>query len=150
MGLLLLGKEMNMKIYVVCTGEYSDRGVSAVFTNRDNAYAYMSAVDGDIDEFDADPDLNAEEQKHLRPGLRPFRVKMDADGNNARAELESLQVKPEMSIRIGANGELESFVGYCWAPDEQHAIKIVNERRSGWLASPRLLRPERYGWHDTR
>lgn len=128
-------------VYVVELGAYSDRYVAAVFTNEDQAAAYARANDGTVGHFDLDPELGEDEKRHLRPGQHAYSFSMDYDGNQAQAW--EIWKDPDESLRVRVSGgKPVRLAGGCWASSEKHAIKILNEKRTGWLiGGQRVGRP---------
>jgi hypothetical protein len=116
--------------YIVTQGEYSDYKIVAVFSTRELAEAFLRVYDSqgtydsaDIEEHEIDP-----HQSEINAGLKVYEVTMDIDGNNAKAELNS---DPDAGTEFYILRNYQQFYGRttCWARDEQHAIKIANERR---------------------
>ena len=122
---------MNKKkiLYLVTDGTYSDYRVCGVYDTRQRAsYAKrLFSSDNDIEEY-ALNDL----PKHPR-GTMKYSVIMDRDGNSKEAG------------RVGASNGIEFDWKPCgwddlvefemWAKDEEHAVKIANERRIQLIAS---------------
>ena len=119
-----------MKImYVVTAGEYSDYGIEAMFDEESLAKAYIASVKSSgyqemrIETYNLNP-----HEKQLRLGYKSYLVRMTKDG-----------ICPELyqSERAPDDGEnntpffdnKQNLVMYVFAKDEQHALKIVNERR---------------------
>ena len=128
------------KIYVVTAGCYSDYGIVAVFDDEALAEQLVQGV-GEatgmtVETFDLNPGADA-----LRQNLLPFLVQMKRDGSEATGKVGSPD-EPSFDLT-----DLEAYVksrgdnygddvrGKCWARDEAHAIKIVNEKRLMALSS---------------
>lgn len=139
------GRERRM-VYVVRAGEYSDTWTVGVYTKPDHADAVARAKDGYVEDFEIDPALDEDAVRHLRPGERLYQVLMRRDGQEARAWP---QWSGDADMYLSANYAHHNIVGRCWATSEEHAIKIVNDRRIAWLAagSP-LSRAKQHGWAD--
>lgn len=124
-------------IYLVECGEYSGRYVAGAFRTAEEADAAARAWDGYVTEVDFG-ELGDKEKRFLRPGERQYHVSMDSDGNNAEASATWSAAEDLLSVRI-RDEKPQRFSCTCWAPSEQGAIKILNERRSAWLAGPRAF-----------
>lgn len=123
---------MTKTVYVVEGGAYSDKYVAAVFSNRDDANALAYTIDpSGVYELELDPELSEAEKRHIRPGEYAYNMAMDTDGNNAQA----WETWREPANELWARNDLKRLSSSCWATSEQHAIKILNERRSAWLAA---------------
>jgi len=125
-----------VKVYLVTDGEYSDYRVLGAYTEKELAERARELWDADsIEDFDLDampPDGP--------PGMLPYVVSMDKDGQprsiNPVARVSCESVDRGLSIYQYGDG-FSWCCGYVWARDEQHAVKIVNERRIALLASGR-------------
>ena len=133
-----------MKVYIVTAGEYSDYHIEAVFTSKERAEAF-AALDDDrgVDEEETDP-VGWEGP----PGLLPFKVYMKEDGSLSKdccGRDRCSKVAPRKG-KLAADhfyrDYFDSKGGYpmllvssTWARDEQHAVKIVNERRVQHIAN---------------
>ncbi len=148
---------MNETVWAVMCGAYSDKYLAAIFTDHDKADAYARAYDGHVSEYELDEVLDEKAARHLRPGEHLYTVAMDADGQNAGAwEYWKGQADTFLDVRISKEGIAQRLSADTWATSEQHAIKILNERRSFWLAqsSPVDDKPLKrsgndYGWRHS-
>ena len=147
---------MTKTVWAVMCGAYSAKYLAAVFTEHDRADAFARANDGYVDEYDLDPPLGEAEQRHLRPGEHFYDVTMDVDGQDAEAwEDWSTSTDRYLQCRINKEWQAQRLSGSCWATSEEHAIKILNERRGFWLAQGKPFVNEStdrrydYGWRDT-
>lgn len=123
-------------VYVVEYGSYSERYVAGVFTDRDAAAAFTRAGYGTLTEHEVTNELSPAAQRQLRPGERRYKVIMDRTGNEASA-WESFAPVEDVLRHLWVQfykGNPVWFTGDCWASDEEHAIKILNDRRTQWLA----------------
>lgn len=125
-----------MKVFVVTSGDYSDYGIEAMFTTRVRAQAYIDAIHlrdaNDIEEWELDP-LSQE----LESGLSPFRVFMAKDGTVRSAGPATYDFDKGCKLTCPFPRNKDSVVELqctCWAKDEQHAIKITNEKRAQIIA----------------
>jgi hypothetical protein len=114
-------------IYVVTTGEYSDYGVAGVYTTKEEAEAVKAVLRdaNDVAEYVLGEGIDKATQ-----GLYPYLVVMHYNGNGAMAHCQSgLELNPFHAEAFNMAVSMS-----CWARDEQHAIKILNEKRIQWLA----------------
>lgn len=135
---------MNDKIvYVIETGEYSDRYIMAVTMDKEKAEwmerKYGSTGDPvHVTEYILDEDI-PEEREELYP---VYKVVIDNKG-----QIESVNIDSYTNnINYTTNGELLRksyypgtlyklyFNGYCTARDEEHAKKIIKDFRSKKLS----------------
>jgi hypothetical protein len=135
-------------LYLVTDGDYSDRHVDSVFSTKEAAQKWIETLvpDGEIEEFELDPDIA---RFNIPPGMKPFRVCMDRNGDNAEArhlgacgevpDPCEIYRKGKWEIHILKEykkaGFTETIQTFMFARDEKHAIKIANERRTGLIAS---------------
>ncbi len=120
-----------MDIYLVEIGAYSDRYIAGAFSKRDDADAYARRHEGHVLCVTVDEEqFDEETRRFLRPGEHSYHVAMAAGGNDAEAE--EMWTDPQDYLNVWGNNE--RFTGECWASSEEHAIKIVNDRRTQWLA----------------
>lgn len=130
-----------MKVWAVTVGAYSSAYVAAVFSDEDTAYEWAYDNDGHIDEFALDETA----PRKLKRGERYWDVRMSPDGNGAQATV--CEWKPPHGDDGLFYGEHhEELTATVMADSEEKAIKIVNDRRSGWLAAGRPTRPSRNAW----
>lgn len=133
-------------IYVVEAGMYSDRYIVGAFTSVDNADAVARAENARVIDVEVDSPLSAEHKRHLRPGERLYHVLMKADGNDVTTDVifEDL----DTSGRDRYSARYDRLMFRCWATSPEHAIKIANERRTGWLLGGKRLAttPNAHGW----
>lgn len=121
-------------VYIVECGEYSGRFIAAAYDNQDWADAYARANDGCVLEIEIEETLEEEAKRYLRPGERYYWVGMNRDGNDAQAWPQWNEKKATAPETFGVQKGGRRIVTGCWASSEEHAIKIVNDRRSRWLA----------------
>lgn len=125
------------KIYVNTSGEYSDYRINATFLDRAIAEAFTAKYGGDIEEFGS---LDTIEAFTGPPGKTFYTTVMyrngDTEYTSRRAAFERYGDPPiaqEFAKLHHARGKAFLEVG-CWADDEQHAIKITNEKRAQLIA----------------
>lgn len=142
---------MPKTIYAVSSGEYSDYRITALFSTRDLAQAYIDAVkrpDGysdfnDIEEYELDPDT----ADLMRRGFSVWNVLMLHDGTVERVgrsdnSLYDVQDAPSHYIwprstapGYKGTGAVDGLQSKVWAKTEKAAVKIVNEKRLQMIAS---------------
>jgi len=124
-------------IYIITSGEYSDYGIRAVFTDKALADAYINMYgntgyynDMSIEEWEAD--RFAEE---MRQGHAIYRVQIWKSGDLYNCERDASLPDAQTTIGIvrWANNQ-ELLTTIVIAKDEQHAIKVANERRTRLIA----------------
>lgn len=127
-------------LYVVTSGEYSDYGIEAIFSTRELAQSYIDATtSGDrwsqpgIEEWELDPGAD-----DLRAGRKLWFVRMDRDGNVP-------EVRPDRGGSSDSHGfdAIGNMICTVWAADQEHAVKIVGERRARFLAEGGQWPPKR-------
>ena len=127
-----------MKVYIATSGRYSDRRIMGVYSNEELATKAQDLYDADntIEEFELDiyPDSP--------PGLFPWSVGMDADGNmpelyGGNPEREKAEDFKEMYLPYSRYGKEKILMFYVWARDSDHAIKISGEKRAQLIATGR-------------
>lgn len=129
-------------VWAIEQGEYSDYHVVGVFTSAVDAELVVDTIGGDstIAEWPLNPAV-----ADIRAGRKPFWVLMLRDGT-----VESVRpTEPndhELAGRawIHRRSSAPAFQGTglpdalqvtAWATDEQHAVKIANEKRLQMIAS---------------
>lgn len=125
-----IGKSKKV-VYVLTKGDYSDYHIIGVYSTRDEAEKGVIEYDSEwgtpsIEEWDVD--------KHpAHPeGMLAYKVHMDRDGNSEVHREGCDDFKGDDWAPYGDNQRV-SF--RMWARDEQHAVKIANERRMQQIAS---------------
>lgn len=113
-----------MKLYVVTQGKYSDRTIIGIVD--DKSLIQM----GDEDEIEV-TEYELNDLVSIPPGYRNYSVEMNKDGT-AYADPESLMSKLVWSEEWRTD---ESWHTHAIARSEEHAIKIVNEKRIELLAN---------------
>jgi hypothetical protein len=120
-----------MKVFLVSSGEYSDRRTVGIFSTRENAEAekrlWPSA--NDIEEWVLDACRNHPEDCQYyavgmsAAGAAVFIDQMDPADHPDRDGPETLPDWPR-------------FIFHVWARDRLHAVKIAGDRRRQRLALP--------------
>ena len=127
-----------MKVYVVTAGKYSDYHIVAIFTDEKVANKYneeMLLNDNSVLTMETD----VVEESPV--GLYPYEVYMEYDGTVAILHRISIDdFKPcenlinfKHGVKHGDKNEnyLKALV---YAKDKEHAVKIVNEKRTQMIA----------------
>lgn len=120
-------------LYAVNAGSYSDYGVCAIFSTRENADRYMAAFPNrdynDIEEYTLD-----EWTDEINRGLFYWNVRMYRDGSVIEVERGSYiygawdgTVRWMTTAYWNPPQPWTNF--YIWAESSDVAIKIANERR---------------------
>jgi len=134
-------------VYLVTQGEYSDRHVLAVFSTEEKAQKFIEmcnekydsarknaedyyltncwiwAVNSKIESFELDALADGPRQ-----GLFSYEVWMDMNGDVREVELKLGTPSNRHEIHN------DTMTLWVQARDEQHAVKIANERRAQWIA----------------
>lgn len=122
-----------IKIFVVSKGDYSDNHNIGVFSTREAA----EAVNGDyIEEWLLDNVQDAPGHYSL------FEVVMHREGAVRRSGLTESYMRADNNPHFYSSGHCAAYLGdlsNCalfdvWAIDVNHAIKIVNEKRTQLIA----------------
>ena len=130
-----------MMVYIVTCGRYSDYHIVCACSDKTRADAFAAEFsDGSVEELEVDGGP-------LSLGLRYFEGSMGWNGvceAHRRApyetRLEPISVEKYDYSRYTNNPkniteeQLRGFRFGCWAKDEQHAIKMANEKRAQLLA----------------
>jgi hypothetical protein len=116
-----------MTIYVVTEGEYSDYHIIHAFIDKEKAEACSAACRGsDIEEYDS-------ESLDMRGGLKEFVTEMDLDGNTTRIYCSRACHEASSEADYWGHAYPPRLHAVIHARDEQHATKIMNERRVAWI-----------------
>jgi hypothetical protein len=127
-----------VKVWAIEEGEYSDYHVVGVFSTRENAELILSKYNAspyhhaEISEWDLDPAI-----EQLNAGLSRFYVQILRDGT-VREVREDFGIEEWETINLDDSRAQDGCKGYriyVFAKDEQHAIKIANEKRLQYIAN---------------
>jgi hypothetical protein len=127
------------------SGEYSDYGVEAIYSDEATALQCSKAYGwNDPVEMDLDPPVRPE----VKAGRINYRVLMWVDDGKVYYtshagephEWHKDWVEDYRSYCFARRKGLLMTV-YCWANDKDHAIKIANERRIAWKLNQDLQAP---------
>jgi hypothetical protein len=129
-------------VYVVVEGYYSDQSVVAVFSDEATAGAYAASFGED--EARVEPHA-LDAPGDMQDGRYLFHVSIARDGSDASAHRWSGgrldPVEPDRIVEYPAaypnppHMTRPRLVVYCYARDEEQAVKIANERRTVMVAS---------------
>ena len=143
---------MTRTIWVVEQGNYSDYRVVGVFSTKENAQLVADAINKDtaaydkaeVDEWPLDPAVD-----ELNKGMRLHRVVMRKDGTVEQCDAQdsitysSINDEVRMWYRTRATAYRnepnveDALMATVWATDDTHAVKIVNEHRTRFIAEDR-------------
>ena len=130
-----------MTIYIVFHGTYSDRGTSAVYSNRQDAENYIeNNIDRTLDGSRAahdDFDIEEWDLEYSCPLIRDrsmWLVHMGRDGVTEWADRQPNSEEARSEIYKNFDGKTKLII-YCEARDKEHAIKIANEKRTMLIAN---------------
>ena len=141
------------KVYVVEAGEYSDCHIVGIFSTRELAENCRKAVNGhNVEEWPID-------QETIPEGYLQFVVAMDEEGDVRVCSQghESLGTVDRWTWQrewdqhpTSVKRDTYHYEFQCtiFARDQEHAIKIANERRSGSKADPRWLEEKEAAWKE--
>jgi hypothetical protein len=124
-------------VWVVEDGEYSDYRVVGVFSSKKNAERVCKLTGGEIAKWRMNPAID-----ELNAGLHFYRVEIAKDGTVShcgRHEPSTYDIDgtyestPWVDYRDHSLGV--HLIVRVWASDDNHAIKIANERRMQKIAN---------------
>lgn len=126
-----------MRIFLVTEGDYSDYHVVAAFSTREKAekFAKKFVNPPEIEEYELDP----VPERVYKDNMDLWYVQMAKDGKVWRSfktqpygEVDDSHFPDSIEVR----GDPDIFFCFnVWARDEDHAIKIANEKRTQYLAN---------------
>jgi hypothetical protein len=120
-----------MKVYIVSTGWYSDYDVRGIFSTKEKArYAKKFwCSENNIEPFELD-----ELPEHPKDYFF-FKVLMNRNGDSDSGVQRCEPSNSRMDFRVTAEWLTDHWSFFVWARDEEHAIKIANERRAALIAT---------------
>jgi len=118
-------------IWLVSDGSYSDYHVLGIYSTHELAVAAKEAHNAynEIEEWELD------QIPPGPPGLFYWHVAMDRAGNSTSAKRVSNVRATPFSCAWAPYRDNDRVSFFAWAADEQHAVKIANERRTALIAS---------------
>lgn len=120
-----------MKLFMVADGDYSDYHVCGIYTTMKKAEEAKEyyAADYGIQEIEADaiPD-------HPK-GMLLYEVDMEINGYVQDTRRRDCSDKPHFGAQKDYYLSDDYGVFIMWAKDEQHAVKIANEKRAQLIAN---------------
>ena len=124
-----------MTIYLISTGAYSDYAIRGAYSTRENAEAANRYFCGAIEEYEIDAPVDDDIIQRVPPGMFAWQVTMDDDGDSTveRISAECFSIHYDWHPRMGRGQNSVEF--RVAARDEEHAVKIANERRVALIAS---------------
>lgn len=125
-------------IYLVSKGDYSEYHVLAVFDDKAKAERYAELERGYVEEYQLNPEF-----REPPNGWFAWSVQMDRDGNGVYGVTRVYQMSASSSIddvnfEYGwqpTRGVRPAVSFYVWGKDEEHAIKVANEKRVALVAT---------------
>lgn len=134
---------MIKSVFVVASGEYSDYRVDGIFDTRELAEEFIREFPetdcGGVEEWPINPGID-----EVRQGRNPYRVLMLRDGTTESVHIiersrYALRDIPYIWRRSTApayrgKGIPDCLSGTFWGTDQQHAVKIANEKRTRMIA----------------
>lgn len=133
-----------MTVYLIEIGEYSDRDITTVFSNKESAKLFASLNDGHILEFEVDDttveELNNEVQEMINKESLGYKFIFDKHGeviNNEQSRKIS-NVNPEFfEPTIGIDNHV--YISVCaknMDSDEEYnrCLKIASDKRAKFLS----------------
>jgi len=119
-------------IYVVTDGDYSDYRICGVYSTPAKAKRGQVLHSGRYGHNPAIETFTLDDFGEIPPGLLPWYVRMARDGEAVECVRESVS---DNGREWAPYGDDETVGFSMLAKDEEHAIKIANERRAGLVAS---------------
>lgn len=118
-------------LYMVTDGCYSDYRICGIYSTPEKAAhaKLLFNADNEIEEIELDA------VPSTPPGLLPWNVKMDKNGNTDRVYRDSAETSPSYEWAPYGDAYASFVLFRIWARDEDHAIKIANEKRVALIAS---------------
>lgn len=120
-----------MEIYVLTRGCYSDYEVVGAFVDKQKALELAKIYDYDILTFYSDITINLPENKYF------YRIHMEKDGSVPYTHRIDYDIIVDNTTTYWRECRYSPYNIFCCtviAEDKNHAIKIVNERRSFIIA----------------
>lgn len=123
------------KIYIIEEGEYSDRRITAVFSEEEDAAAYVKKIDdGYYESWNIDEYI-----KFARGNFKYYRVKMFEDGDIGSIDICSPEVVFTEAVISEYSSKRLCFWTKVLARDSEHAIKIAGDRRRILIVNGKFL-----------
>lgn len=126
-----------MKVYIVSTGSYSDWMILGIYSTQEKAEKARADynAENDIKEYAVD------EFPQIPDGLRPYCVIMTCVGGVLERPTQAVPAavgrwRDEwVPYSISKAPEKQAVLFCVWARDEEHAVKIANDRRAQLIAT---------------
>ncbi len=113
------------KVYVVTSGEYSEYGIEAIFDDEDLAKKFMAMFEKkEYDNMKIEEHILNPFKREIAAGFKAYEVIMKKSGDVVDIKLVSdlsETYTPFLDFHY-------NLCCTCFAKDEQHAIKIANEK----------------------
>jgi hypothetical protein len=119
-----------MKVYIVTAGDYSSYHICGIFSTKVLAKKFINSFKRKnlFNDFNDIVTWNLDNFKeYLEQKFKPYFVRMNKEG-------DTLCIEPSDNNYINDYGNINfdikgNLYNYIWAKDEEHAIKITNEKR---------------------
>jgi hypothetical protein len=120
-------------VFIVTTGEYSDYRISGVFDSKELASKFIDSFAKDIfTEYQIEVWALNPYERELNDGYSCYYVSMNKDGSVEDVKQTHYDWgSPKPLFRK----DKMSFYAHLYAKDENHAVKIMNEKRTVALAN---------------
>lgn len=117
---------MSTKVYIVSKGSYSDWHIKGIFSSKEKAEVFKSFLGdsteiNDIEEYEVDKEYNFPKNKLF------YEVKINTITNQYTVCKEDATDTYQKVLYVAYGDNIHVLV-YCWADDEEAAIKIASER----------------------
>lgn len=130
-----------IKVYIVTAGDYSDYGIRAVFSTRELAEAFIAKYGNSLGDWGDTPvieEWTLDDPRAIGDHMMQYRVSLARNGDVHYVEPIKLlsvggpysETKPVFLGLLKDGG----VAGSVLARDEQHAVKIANEKRAQLIA----------------
>jgi hypothetical protein len=120
------------RVWIVQQGEYSDRSIVGVFTDQETADEFAHACDG----FWIDYPVNEPFERRAE-GTHWHHVYMNRDGDTKEVRKSHYWENVDPTVMLVMHDDGFHLFG-CFACDEEHAVKIANDRRRQMIAEGKL------------
>ena len=128
------------EIYIVTSGEYSDYDICAAFTDKELAEKYAKTFNNRYDEHRVETYPLNIFSKELKEGYKPYFLRMTKEGVCTEIEIKDNSYGFDSeNLQYGFDIQMNLHISIM-AKDEQHAIKIANEKRVQLIANNKWVR----------
>ena len=114
------------QVFIVFTGEYSDRYAVGAYTTRELAEEAQRVIpDSDIEEMELDVKYD------VPPGCSAWHIGFSNGVVTTSLQQMPFDLDPEFEkffVPSKTNNNIECYITDCWARDREHAEKIAIDR----------------------